>query len=53
MRWEWGALEIAIVLVVLLWALGWLALPAAGGLIHVLLVVVLVLVIVRFLQGRW
>lgn len=42
---------IAIVLVVL-WALGFLAFHVGAGLIHLLLVIALVLVVLHFLRGR-
>ncbi len=37
---------------VILWLLGWLVIPLAGGLIHLLLVILLVVIIVRVLQGQ-
>jgi hypothetical protein len=40
------------VLLILMWLLGWIALPNVGGLIHILLVVAIVVVIIRLLQGR-
>ena len=40
------------VLLVILWALGMLTSYTLGGLIHVLLVVALVVVVFRLLQGR-
>jgi fatty acid desaturase len=42
---------IAIILLVL-WALGLLAFHVAGGLIHLLLVIAVVVVIVQFITGR-
>lgn len=42
---------IAIVLIVL-WALGFLGGHAAGGLIHLLLVIGIVVIALRFLSGR-
>lgn len=45
-------LETIAVLLVFLWLLGWIAIPNAGGLIHILLVVALVVVVIRLLQGR-
>lgn len=42
---------VAIILV-LLWALGYITLPSTGGLIHLLLVVALVVVVIRLIQGR-
>ena len=44
-------LETIIVLLVVLWALGFLAFHA-GSLIHLLLVVAAIVVIVRVMQGR-
>lgn len=41
-----------IVILVILWALGLVSSYTLGGLIHVLLVVALVLLVVRLLQGR-
>ncbi len=42
---------IAIVLL-LLWALGLITSYTLGGLVHILLVIVLILVILQLLQGR-
>jgi hypothetical protein len=42
---------IAIILVVM-WAAGFLAFHVAGGLIHLLLVIALVLVVFRLISGR-
>ena len=42
---------IAIILVVL-WLLGFFAFHVAGGLIHLLLVIALVMVILHFVTGR-
>jgi len=44
-------LETIIVVLLILWLLGVFVVPIAGGAVHVLLVVVLVLVILRVLQG--
>jgi hypothetical protein len=44
-------LTIALILFVL-WALGAFVFPVAGGLIHLLLVVALVVIIVNFVRGR-
>lgn len=41
-----------IVILVILWALGLLTSITLGGLIHALLVIALVLIVVRLLQGR-
>jgi hypothetical protein len=45
-------LETVAVVLVLLWALGLVGGYALGGFIHVLLVLALVVVIVRVIQGR-
>jgi Family of unknown function (DUF5670) len=45
-------LEVLIVVVLLAWLLGAFVAPVGGSLIHLLLIVVLVLVAVRLLQGR-
>ena len=47
-----GILETLIVILLVLWLLGGFVVPVGGPLIHVLLLIVLVLVIVRILQGR-
>jgi hypothetical protein len=44
-------MTLAIVLLVL-WALGFVAFHVSSGLIHILLVVALVLFVVRLIQGR-
>ncbi|HEY7461754.1 MAG TPA: lmo0937 family membrane protein [Gemmatimonadota bacterium] len=41
-----------VVILLLLWLFGWLVHPFGGGLIHLLLVIVLILVIVRLVTGR-
>ena len=43
-------LIVAIVLA-LLWGFGWFAFHAAGGLIHLLLVVALISVVIHFMRG--
>jgi hypothetical protein len=45
-------LETIVVVLVLLWALGMIGGYAMGGLIHLLLVIALVVVIIRVIQGR-
>ena len=45
-------LETIAVLLILLWLLGYIALPNVGGLIHILLVVALVMIVVNFISGR-
>jgi hypothetical protein len=44
-------LETIIIILVILWLLGWQAFPA-GNLIHLLLLVILAVVVIRALQGR-
>jgi Family of unknown function (DUF5670) len=39
------------VVVAVLWALGWFAFHAAGGLIHLLLIVALISVVIHFMRG--
>jgi hypothetical protein len=41
-----------VVVLVVLWALGMLGGYAAGGLIHALLLVALVVLVIRLIQGR-
>ena len=45
-----GVLEVLIVVLLVLWLLGGFVVPVGGSLIHVLLVLVLVLVILRWVQ---
>jgi len=47
-------LEMIIVVLLVLWLLGAfvMPIPAFGSLVHLLLVVILVIVVIRFLQGR-
>src|SRR5262249_27432043 len=45
-------LEAIILVLVILWLLGWLVFPTAGNLVHLLLVLILVVVVIRPLQGR-
>ncbi len=45
-------LETLILVLLLLWLLGWLVVPVGGDLVHLLLVLLLVVVVVRVLQGR-
>jgi hypothetical protein len=46
------ALELLIVVLLLLWLIGAFISPFGGNLIHLLPVVLLVLVVIRFLMGR-
>lgn len=45
-------LETIVVLLILLWALGMLSSYTLGGVIHLLLVIALVVVVIRVIQGR-
>ena len=45
-------LETIIVILLVLWLIGFLAVPAAGNLIHLLLVIAIVVFVIRLLQGR-
>jgi Family of unknown function (DUF5670) len=45
-------LWIIIVVLVILWLLGFVAFPVGGNLIHILLVIALILVIYRLATGR-
>ena len=45
-------LETLILVLLLLWLLGWLVIPVGGNLVHLLLVLLLVVIVVRVLQGR-
>jgi Family of unknown function (DUF5670) len=47
-----GTLETIVIILIILWLVGWLAFPIGGSLIHLLLVVILVVVVIRLLQGR-
>ena len=41
-----------VIILVILWALGFFAFHIGGGLIHALIVIALILVIIRLVQGR-
>jgi len=45
-------LDTILLILVLVWLLGWLVVPVGGSLIHLLLVLILVVVLIRLLQGR-
>jgi hypothetical protein len=45
-------LWVIIVVLVILWLLGFVAFPVGGNLIHILLVIALVLVVYRLATGR-
>jgi hypothetical protein len=41
-----------LVILLVLWALGFLVFHVAGGLIHLLLVIAVVVLVIRLIQGR-
>ena len=41
-----------IVILLILWLLGFFAFHVGGGLIHILLVIAMIVVLVRLIQGR-
>jgi hypothetical protein len=45
-------LETIVIILLIMWALGMVGGYAFGGLIHVLLVIALVVVVIRVIQGR-
>ena len=45
-------LETIAVVLVLLWLLGFVTSYTIGGLIHILLIAALVVILIRFMQGR-
>lgn len=45
-------LETIILILIILWLLGWLVVPSLGNVVHLLLVIILIVVVVRLLQGR-
>jgi Family of unknown function (DUF5670) len=45
-------LETIIIILVVLWALGFFAFHVSSGLIHLLLVIAVVVLIIRLLRGR-
>jgi Family of unknown function (DUF5670) len=45
-------LEVIIVVLLLLWLFGAFVSPFGGNLIHLLLVILLVVIVLRFVQGR-
>lgn len=40
-----------IIILIILWALGFFAFHLAGGLIHILLVIAVIIIIVRLIRG--
>jgi hypothetical protein len=49
---EAGMLWYLVVILIILWVLGMVSSYTMGGLIHLLLVVALIVIVVRLLQGR-
>jgi len=45
-------LEAIVIVLVVLWALGFFAFHVGGGLIHALVVIALIILIIRLLKGR-
>ncbi|GLX79466.1 hypothetical protein tinsulaeT_28060 [Thalassotalea insulae] len=45
-------LETIAIVLIILWALGLFSAYSLGGLIHILLVLALIIVVVRMIQGR-
>ena len=49
---EVDMLELIVIVLVILWALGFFAFHVGGGLIHALIVIALIILIVRLLKGQ-
>jgi hypothetical protein len=49
---EWRVLETIAIVLIILWLLGLLSSYTMGGLIHALLVIALVVIAIRVIQGR-
>ena len=47
-----GLLELLIVILLVLWLVGAFAFPIGGSAVHILIVIVLVLVVLRFARGQ-
>lgn len=45
-------LETIAILMIILWALGFVSSYTMGGLIHILLVIAVIMILVRLIQGR-
>jgi hypothetical protein len=45
-------LWIVVIILVLLWAVGFFALPGIGWIIHILLVIAVIVIVYRLLTGR-
>ena len=44
-------ITIAVILIIL-WALGFIAFPVLGWFIHILLIIAVILILIRLIQGR-
>jgi hypothetical protein len=40
------------VLLIILWALGFIAFPVLGGFIHILLIIAVILILIRIIRGE-
>jgi hypothetical protein len=49
---EWKMLETIAVILIVLWLLGFVSSYTMGGFIHILLVIAIVVILVRLIQGR-
>ena len=47
-----GLLEIILIVILVLWLVGGIALPAAGGLLNILLVLVIIYIIYKLAGGN-
>ena len=45
-------LYIIAVVLIILWLIGFVAYPIGGGLIHILLVIAIIAILLRLIQGR-
>jgi hypothetical protein len=45
-------LETLVIVLIILWALGFFAFHVGGGLIHTLVVIALIILIIRLVKGR-
>ena len=50
--WEVRMLWMLVVILLILWLMGWTVFHVAGGLIHLLLVVALIVIVYRLVTGR-
>jgi uncharacterized membrane protein (DUF485 family) len=49
---EFNMLYGLVIVLLVLWALGFFAFPVAGGLIHILLVIAVIVIVYQFVTGR-